>query len=100
MILTDKLNRGLNLSNVKRIINWSPPYSLADYLNRCGRIGRLNQNHIGSVYTFVCETTDGVQRLQKLEEAVRRHVKISQVEPNFNFDQHFKLNRYKNHEKR
>ena len=53
MISTDKLNRGLNLSNVKRIINWSPPYSLADYLNRCGRIGRLNQNHIGSVYTFV-----------------------------------------------
>jgi hypothetical protein len=34
---------------------------------------------------------ENLQSVRLLEEAVRRHSKISELDPNFNFDQHAKI---------
>jgi len=53
----DNLSRGINLERPQRVINWAPPYSLADYLNRIGRCGRLNQSSVAHVYTYATYVT-------------------------------------------
>jgi len=52
LISTDVFSRGIDYSNVKRIINWSPPHNPALYLNRIGRMGRVNHSFIGEAVTF------------------------------------------------
>jgi superfamily II DNA/RNA helicase len=53
LIGTDNNSRGINFQSPKRIINWNPPYSIGDYLNRIGRGGRLGHTNIAHVYTFI-----------------------------------------------
>ena len=98
LLATDKLSRGVDFKRARRVVNWSPPYSLGDYLNRAGRLGRLGHTSIGQVHTFICSNSgaDAIRRIQVLEESVRRQVKLHKLDENFNFDQHEKLNRYKN----
>ena len=52
LVTTDGLNAGLNLPNLKRVVNWSSPPSVAIYLNRLGRLGRLDSNFVGECITF------------------------------------------------
>ncbi|EDO07304.1 DEAD/DEAH box helicase family protein [Babesia bovis T2Bo] len=41
MISTDVASRGLNLSKVKRVIQYDPPQQLEEYIHRSGRTARL-----------------------------------------------------------
>ncbi|CAG5094660.1 Oidioi.mRNA.OKI2018_I69.XSR.g13752.t1.cds [Oikopleura dioica] len=93
LIGTDKISRGIDFSALEQIINFCPPYSAADYLNRIGRTGRLGQSFVSSVITYAVDSKEreNLQRVKLIEEAVRRHSKISELDPNFNFDQHAKI---------
>lgn len=52
IVSSDILSRGLNLPTLKRVINYSPPRSIATYLNRVGRLGRINSRGVGQAVTF------------------------------------------------
>ena len=52
LITTDAFGRGVDFSDVKRVINWSPPYNSAIYLNRIGRMGRVNHSFVGEAITY------------------------------------------------
>ena len=66
LVGTDNISRGINLQRPRRVINWAPPFSLADYLNRIGRCGRLNHSNIAHIYTFIRYTFYKIQLLATL----------------------------------
>ena len=88
LVSTDVLNAGLNLPNLKRVINWTSPPSPAIYLNRLGRLGRLNSNFVGECITFSV-SQKGNHAIQKIEEAMRKNAKVNQLDQNYDFNQSF-----------
>ena len=88
LVTTDGLNAGLNLPNLKRVVNWSSPPSVAIYLNRLGRLGRLDSNFVGECITFSVRHK-GNHAIQKVEEAMRRNAKVNQLDQNYEFNQNF-----------
>lgn len=58
IVSSDILSRGLNLPTLKRVINYSPPPSIAIYLNRVGRLGRINSRGVGHAVTFALVKLD------------------------------------------
>ena len=43
MVATDVAARGLDIKNVKIVINFDPPNNAEDYVHRIGRTGRAGQ---------------------------------------------------------
>ncbi|KAL7046110.1 hypothetical protein ACKWTF_002484 [Chironomus riparius] len=50
LVATDVASRGLDVYDVKYVINYDYPNNSEDYVHRIGRTGRLN--NIGTAYTF------------------------------------------------
>merc|ERR1712185_205517 len=50
MIATDVAARGIDVKDVKAVINYDFPGNVEDYIHRIGRTGRAGQK--GSAYTF------------------------------------------------
>lgn len=86
IVTTDALHAGLNLPTLRRVINWSPPQTAGIYLNRLGRLGRIDSNFIGECITY-CVTVDHNDTLQRIEEAVRRNVKMTELDKNYDFNE-------------
>lgn len=53
----------------------------------------MGQSFVSNVVTYAVDSKEreNLQSVRLLEEAVRRHSKISELDPNFNFDQHAKI---------
>ena len=56
MITTDVAARGLDVSDVTHVINYSLPQSYDDYVHRIGRTGRAGK--IGNALTFIDEKVE------------------------------------------
>jgi superfamily II DNA/RNA helicase len=50
-VATDVAARGLDVSNINYVINYSTPQSYSDYVHRIGRAGRAGK--IGYALTFI-----------------------------------------------
>lgn len=50
VIATDVASRGLDVNNIKHVINYDFPQTVADYIHRVGRTGRAGRK--GTAYTF------------------------------------------------
>lgn len=68
MIATALAGRGLDVPEIKAVINYTPPTHLEDYIHLCGRTGRGNNK--GYAYTFV--TPDSEQYAPILVKALRQ----------------------------
>jgi len=68
LVATDVAARGLDISDVKVIINYDYPNSLDDYVHRIGRTGRSGKTGIS--YTLWSEEND--QRAKPLVELLRK----------------------------
>lgn len=53
LVATDVASRGLDIKNVKAVINYDFPNCIEDYIHRIGRTGRAGAT--GSSYTFVTQ---------------------------------------------
>lgn len=51
VVSTGMLGRGLDLINIKLVVNFDMPPSMDDYVHQVGRVGRLGQN--GTAITFI-----------------------------------------------
>lgn len=73
MIATDLAQRGLDIPNVRKIINYDMPDNIDDYIHRIGRTGRIGNS--GSALSYISvdsnnelERIMSVQMLQRLLE--------------------------------
>lgn len=69
LIATDVAARGLDVEDVKYVINYDYPNSSEDYIHRIGRTGRCKQS--GTAYTFFtpCNARQAKELVAVLEEA-------------------------------
>jgi len=51
LVATDVAARGLDVSDITHVVNYSLPKTYDDYIHRVGRAGRAGQ--IGYAFTFV-----------------------------------------------
>lgn len=67
MIATDVLGRGLDVRDIKVVVNYDFPHSLEDYVHRIGRTGRAGAK--GTAYSFFTEDNSRLSRqlIQLLE---------------------------------
>lgn len=68
LVATDVAARGLDISDVKVIINYDYPNSIDDYVHRIGRTGRCGKT--GTSYTLWSEEND--QRAKPLVELLKK----------------------------
>ncbi len=77
---TDLVSRGLDVS-VHHVVNYDFPFTVADYIHRVGRVGRVGNKYQGKVTSLVCgQVSIGI--VQELEKAVRLNRAIANVETN------------------
>jgi ATP-dependent RNA helicase DDX46/PRP5 len=56
VIATSVAARGLDVKQLKVVVNYECPNHLEDYVHRCGRTGRAGNK--GTAYTFITEEQD------------------------------------------
>lgn len=60
LIATDVASRGLDIKNIKAVINYDFPNHIEDYIHRIGRTGRAGAK--GSSYSFLTEKDAGLAK--------------------------------------
>lgn len=67
---TDVASRGLDTTRARHVVNFDFPLHVADYIHRCGRIGRVGNRNQCVVTNFVSSKRE-VDLVQRIEHAVR-----------------------------
>ncbi|VDK86550.1 unnamed protein product [Litomosoides sigmodontis] len=81
IISTDVASRGLDLPQLRHIINYDFPRQISDYVHRCGRIGRIGSLHKCLMTSFVRRAWE-VKHVNSIELAARLHRALEDVELN------------------
>lgn len=76
---TDLSSRGLDTRRAHHVLNYDFPRHIADYIHRCGRIGRANSLDNCRVTSFVCQFYD-IPLVQQIEHSAR----TERILPNVN----------------
>ncbi|KAF4521557.1 hypothetical protein B566_EDAN001277 [Ephemera danica] len=78
---TDVGSRGLDTTRAQIVLNYDFPTNIADYIHRCGRIGRVSSDSAGKVINFVCGPQEA-KLVQVIEEASRNNQPLPNVNAN------------------
>lgn len=78
---TDCLGRGINTIRARHIINFDFPMFVADYIHRCGRIGRLGGVENGIVTNFISSLAE-LDLVRKIELSARTDYQLEDVDAN------------------
>jgi ATP-dependent RNA helicase DDX5/DBP2 len=65
LIATDVAARGLDVKDIKIVINYDFPMTILDYVHRIGRTGRAEE--IGLAFTFLSENNMSQLHTMKLQ---------------------------------
>lgn len=76
---TDIGSRGLDTNRVVRIVNFDFPLHVADYIHRCGRVGRVGSPRDCQIVNFVSSQRE-IDVVQRIEHSAR----TSRLLPNVN----------------
>jgi superfamily II DNA/RNA helicase len=79
---TDCLGRGINTLRAKHVVNFDFPRYIADYIHRCGRIGRLGGINNNCVVTNFISSLSELDLVRKIELAARTNLKLENVDAN------------------
>ncbi|XP_075501231.1 ATP-dependent RNA helicase-like protein DB10 isoform X1 [Primulina tabacum] len=75
LVATDVAARGLDIKDIKVVINYDFPNGIEDYVHRIGRTGRAGAT--GVAYTFFCsDDAKHAAALVKLLEGANQHVSV------------------------
>ncbi|XP_073148348.1 ATP-dependent RNA helicase-like protein DB10 isoform X2 [Henckelia pumila] len=75
LVATDVAARGLDIKDIKVVINYDFPNGIEDYVHRVGRTGRAGAT--GVAYTFLCnENAKHAADLVKLLDVANQHVSV------------------------
>lgn len=78
---TDIASKGLDTSHAQLVINYDCPRYMADYIHRCGRVGRYNSPKDCRVVNFITYPHE-IEFVNKIEMAVRTHQALPNVNAN------------------
>ncbi|XP_071805981.1 probable ATP-dependent RNA helicase DDX28 [Asterias amurensis] len=81
LVCTDIGSRGMDMIQVRHVINFDFPTFMSDYIHRVGRVGRVNSSGIGHVTNFVVQKWD-VDLVKAIERAVRVRENLPRVDAN------------------
>ncbi|KAG5675535.1 hypothetical protein PVAND_005431 [Polypedilum vanderplanki] len=79
---TDCLGRGINTIRAKHVINFDFPKYIADYIHRCGRIGRLGGLNNNCIVTNFISSLAELDLVRKIELAARTNFELKNVDAN------------------
>nr|WP_285763650.1 ATP-dependent RNA helicase RhlB [Microbulbifer sp. NKW57] len=74
LVATDVAGRGIHISGISHVVNFTLPEEPEDYVHRIGRTGRAGSK--GTSISFACE--DDAFRLQPIQELLGEKVKCEQ----------------------
>ena len=106
MVATSVAGRGLDVSDLALVINFSCPNHMEDYVHRIGRTGRAGNN--GTAYTFVTPKDEqyahdigkalrksNVPLPAKLQRMIQQfHEKVERGEANYKLNQYYTVKGY------
>ncbi len=75
LIATDIIARGLDISDVSHVINFSLPEIPGDYIHRIGRTGRADKP--GKAISFITEKEEGLQ--MQIENLMKKDIHIESL---------------------
>lgn len=78
---TDVGSRGLNTTRARHVINFDFPLHIADYIHRCGRVGRLGGSLNCQVTNYISSDRE-IEIVRKIEHAVRTQSLLPNVNAN------------------
>ncbi|CAB3382593.1 Hypothetical predicted protein [Cloeon dipterum] len=78
---TDIASRGLDTLKAQVILNYDFPVYMADYLHRCGRVGRIGSDVNGRVISFVNGPAE-IKNVQAIERSTRTKEPLPNVNGN------------------
>lgn len=78
---TDVGSRGLDTSRVAHVINFDFPLHIADYIHRCGRVGRVGSRLDAQVTNFISSGRE-YNLVQRIEHAARTGNELPDVNAN------------------
>lgn len=78
---TDIGSRGLNTTRARHVINFDFPMHSADYIHRCGRVGRLGSQANCYVTNFISSLSE-IDLVKQIEYSVRAQTHLQSVDAN------------------
>jgi superfamily II DNA/RNA helicase len=81
MVCTDLGSRGIDTIRTKHVVNYEFPRFLADYVHRCGRVGRVGSAS-GGLITNLISSANEVELVQQIETSVRKDESMQKVNAN------------------
>lgn len=70
LVATDIVSRGIDIDDIRMVINYDVPHDSEDYVHRIGRTARADRD--GMAVTFVNETD--IRRFQQIERFLKKEV--------------------------
>lgn len=74
LVATDVAGRGIHISGISHVVNFTLPEEPEDYVHRIGRTGRAGKT--GTSISFACE--DDALRLEPIEQLLGKSIKCEQ----------------------
>lgn len=74
LVATDVAGRGIHISGISHVVNFTLPEEPEDYVHRIGRTGRAGKT--GTSISFACE--DDALRLEPIEKLLGKEIKCEQ----------------------
>lgn len=74
LVATDVAGRGIHISDISHVVNFTLPEEPEDYVHRIGRTGRAGKS--GTSISFACE--DDAFRLEPIEKLLGKEIKCEQ----------------------
>lgn len=74
LVATDVAGRGIHISGISHVVNFTLPEEPEDYVHRIGRTGRAGKS--GTSISFACE--DDAFRLEPIEKLLGKEIKCEQ----------------------
>lgn len=79
---TDVASRGLDTGAVAHVVNFDFPLHVADYIHRCGRVGRVGSAVKDAVVTNLVSSGREISLVQRIEHAARTDHQLHDVNAN------------------
>jgi len=66
LFCTDVASRGLDLPNIKNVVEYDPPFTLQDHLHRVGRTARVGESGLSTLFLLPGDEENYIKKIEPL----------------------------------